>query len=143
MEDKDKKGDSIEISIGGDNPGMIAIGTEITQTQNLRPPTDDELAELKRAFADLRAQVQGQALPEMREAAIAQVDELEKAVHADEPDISTMEKVKNWFMKNIPVIAGSVTSVVLSPIVGKLVGVAGDALATEFKRRFGVEDEGS
>jgi len=65
------------------------------------------------------------------------VQELEEAVTAEKPDLTTMEYVKQWFVKNLPGLAGAVTGVVVNPIVGKLVEAAGDALAAEFRRRFG------
>ena len=58
---------------------------------------------------------------------------------AKEPDVSTMEYVKRWFTKNIPRLAGAVTSVVVNPIVGKIVEAAGEGLADEYRRRFGEE----
>jgi len=54
-----------------------------------------------------------------------------------EPDLTTMEYVKKWFVKNLPALAGSVTSLVVHPVVGKLVTAAGDAAVAEFNRRFG------
>ena len=65
------------------------------------------------------------------------VDELEQAITEEKPDLSTMEYVKNWFVRNLPGLAGTVTSVVVHPIVGKLVEAGGDALVGEFRRRFG------
>ena len=53
--------------------------------------------------------------------------------------MTTMEYVKRWFVKNLPGLAEAVTGVVVHPIVGKLVEAAGDALAAEFRRRFGGE----
>ncbi len=64
--------------------------------------------------------------------------ELESAVITAEPDLTTMEYLRNWFVKRLPSIAGAVTDVIVNPIVGKLVGAAGDSLAAEFRRRFGV-----
>ena len=63
--------------------------------------------------------------------------ELEQAVTEKKPDLSTMEYVRSWFLKNLPGLAGAVTSVVVHPIVGKLVEAGGDALVSEFRRRFG------
>ena len=77
------------------------------------------------------------APPEKKDAALERVDELEEAITAQEPDLPTMEYVKRWFVRNLPDLAGAVTSVVVHPIVGKLVEAAGDALAAEFRRRFG------
>lgn len=78
-----------------------------------------------------------EAPPEKKEAALERVQELEEAVTAEKPDLTTMEYVKQWFVKNLPGLAGAVTGVVVNPIVGKLVEAAGDALAAEFRRRFG------
>ena len=72
----------------------------------------------------------------MQDSASERIDELEEAIIAEKPDLSTMEYVGNWFTKNLPAIAGSVTSLVIHPIVGKLVQAAGDATVSEFERRF-------
>ena len=138
----DKGGDQISGSISGNVSGQAAIGKNIQQTQvggGAEPPTAEELAELKRSFEALRELVGTEAPAEEREAALERVDELEQAVQAEEPDVSTMEYVRNWFAKRLPGIAGAVTGVVVNPIVGKLVAAAGDAVAGEFKRRFGGE----
>ena len=58
-------------------------------------------------------------------------------VNAEEPDLSVMEYVKGWFGKHLPQLAGAVASVVVHPVVGKVVGAAGDLAAAEFRRRFG------
>jgi hypothetical protein len=50
-----------------------------------------------------------------------------------------MEYVRNWFVKNLPSVAGSVVSLIVHPLVGKLVEVGGDAMATTFRKRFGIE----
>ena len=40
-------------------------------------------------------------------------------------------------IKHLPAVAGSITALVFHPILGKLVEAGGDALAAEFRRRFG------
>ena len=65
------------------------------------------------------------------------MDELEQAITERKPHLSTMEYVRNWFGKHIPGLAGAVVSVVVHPIVGKLVEAAGDLLAVDFRKRFG------
>ena len=52
---------------------------------------------------------------------------------AEEPDLTTAQYVGRWFARNLPRLAGAVTGVVIHPIVGKLVGAAGDALVAEFR----------
>ena len=145
MSEKDKSGDVIRATISGDVSGQVAVGKGITQIETVgaaRPEvTEAELAELRQALADLKTQVEAQSPPEKKEAALERVQELEEAVTAKEPDLTTMEYVKRWFGKNLPRLAGAVTGVVVHPIVGKLVEAAGDTLAAEFRRRFGEEEE--
>jgi hypothetical protein len=45
--------------------------------------------------------------------------------------------LQNWFGKNVLGLAGAVLSVVVHPIVGKLVEAAGDLFTTGFRKRFG------
>jgi hypothetical protein len=143
MIEQEPSGDVIRATISGDISGQVAVGKGITQIQTIgvaRPEvTDADLAELRQILADLKAKVAAEAPPEKKDAALERVEELEEAVTAREPDLTTMEYVKRWFVKNLPGLAGAVTSVVVHPIVGKLVEAAGDALATEFRRRFGRE----
>jgi hypothetical protein len=143
MSEQERSGDVIRATISGDISGQVAVGKGITQTQTIgaaRPEvTETDLAELRQALADLRAKVAAEAPPEKKDAALERVEELEDALTAKEPDLATMEYVKGWFAKNLPDLAGAVTSVVVHPTVGKLVEAAGDALAAEFRRRFGGE----
>jgi hypothetical protein len=142
MSASDGAGDTISATISGPVSGQVAVGKAIHQIQAVGAPvekvSDEELAALRAALAELRAQVA--AAPEVpeaqKEAARERVSELEDAVMAPEPDLSTMEYVRNWFAKHLPSLAGAVTGVVVNPIVGKLVAAAGDALTAEFKRRF-------
>jgi len=141
ISEQEESGDVIRATISGDISGQVAVGKGITQIQTIgaaRPEvTETDLADLRQALADLKAKVEVKAPPEKKDAALERVDELEEAITAQEPDLPTMEYVKRWFVRNLPDLAGAVTSVVVHPIVGKLVEAAGDALAAEFRRRFG------
>ena len=99
--------------------------------------TRAELEELNQLLAHLRSKVEVEAHPDKKDVALERVGELEGAIAEEKPDLTTMEYVKNWFVKNLPGLAGTVTSVVVHPIVGKLVEAGGDALVEEFRRRFG------
>jgi len=136
-------GDVINANISGQVSGQVGVGKDITQTQAIgaEPPkiTETELAELRKILADLKAQVEAEAPPDKRDGALERVEELGKAVTAKEPDLTTMEYVKKWFGNNLPTLAGAVTGVVINPIVGKVVEAAGQGLAAEFRRRFGIE----
>ena len=131
----------ITSNITGDVSGQVAVGTDIEQRQSLGGSASEvseaELAELRQLLKALQTRVAAEAPVEKREAALERVAELEEAVTTPEPDLTTMEYVKQWFARHLPSLAGAVTSVVVNPIVGKLVGAAGDAAVSEFRRRFG------
>jgi len=143
MSEQEKSGDVIRATISGDISGQVAVGKGITQIQTIGAArlevTEADLAELRQALVNLKAQVAAEAPPDKKDAALERVEELEEAVTAEEPDLTTMEYINRWFVKNLPGLAGAVTSVVVHPIVGKLVEAAGDTLAAEFRRRFGGE----
>ena len=141
MSSQERSGDVIHGTISGPVTGQAAIGKDIQQTYTTgaTPPqvTAEDLAALRQALAALKAQVAAEAPPDKKDAALERVDELEAAVTASEPDLSTMEYVKGWFIRNAPQVAGAVTGVVVNPIVGKVVEAAGEGLAAKFRRRFG------
>jgi hypothetical protein len=89
-------------------------------------------------MAALRQRVAEDAPAEVQAPALERIGELEEAMNAPKPDLSTMEYVKNWFDRHLPDIASSVTGIIMNPVVAKLVQGAGDILMLEFRRRFGV-----
>lgn len=121
-----------QVSVGGQ--GNILNQTLGTAQSEV---TEADLEVLRRLLANVKAQVKAEAPPEKSRAALERLDELEVAVTAKEPDLSTMEYIKNWFFKNLPTLSGAVTSIVIHPIVGKLVEAAGETLAEDFRDRFG------
>jgi hypothetical protein len=131
----------INVSIGGDVSGQIAIGNNNTQMQtqptNKPTVTDNELRALSELIERLKKQVLDAAPPDNKQPALERVGELEQALTGEKPDLSTIEYVRNWFAKNIPQLAGVVTSLVVHPVIGKLVEAAGETFTHEFKRRFG------
>lgn len=142
MSEEKKSGDSISATIGDvSDRSQVAVGHHINQTQThgAQPVTEEEMAQLRQMFDELKTKIAQEVPPAAQEKALERVDELQEAVTAKEPDLTTMEYVRNWFVKNLPSVAGSVVSLVVHPIVGKLVEVGGDALASTFRKRFGVE----
>lgn len=120
----------------GDTSGQVVVGSGNTVhrtevSQQTAPLTPAELAVLRAEFVRVRG-----LLPEDDQAALERLDELEEAVTAPEPDLSTMEYVRRWFGKHLPALAGSITGLIVHPIVGRLVEAAGDTMAAEFRRRF-------
>ena len=132
-------GDHISATISGTVSGQVAVGKDIAQSQQIGAPaelSEEERMALAQAFADVQDQIRAAAPPETSAAALERLDELEEAVGAPEPDLSTMEYVSGWFAKNLPSVAGAIAGIVVHPVVGKMVSAAGEALAGEFKRRF-------
>ena len=85
----------------------------------------------------LKAKVGADAPPERREEATELVDELENAILAEVPGVRRMAFIRDWFSAHVPRLAGAVTELVLSPLVGKIVGAAGDLATTVFRNTFG------
>ena len=137
-------GDDIRVSIGGSvkEGGQVGIGRDISQSyvrsHNEAPSavTEADLAELRRAIEAVKAQIVADAPPEQQAAALERVDELEEAVVADEPDLTTLQYIRKWFGKNLPKLAGAVTGLIVHPVVGKLVEAAGDLVAEQFRELF-------
>ena len=139
---KNNRRDRMSVHVEGDIPGQIAIGNNINQTQTLGEVStkisETDLETLHNLIENLKQQISTSAPADQREKAIEKVSELEEAITAKKPDLTTMEYVKNWFVKNLPQLAGAVTGLVVNPIVGKLVEASGEVIAHEFKRRFGL-----
>jgi hypothetical protein len=142
MSEKGKLPDKTSVTIKGNVSGQIGIGNNISQSQTEihNVATAADLNDLRQALHDLRAKVEAEAPAEKKAAALERVQELEQAITEKEPDLSTMEYVKNWFGKNIPTLAGAIASIVVHPIVGKLVEAGGDLLVEDFQHRFGSKD---
>ena len=144
MSDEKKSGDYISANVGDvSGRSQVAVGKDISQAQTHGAPpvvTEADRAAVQKMFDELRVTVAREAPPGEKEKALERVDELKEAVTAKEPDLTTMEYVKNWFVKHLPSVAGSVVGLIVHPLVGKLVEVGGDALAASFRHRFGVEE---
>ncbi len=138
MSKKPTRSQGVTVNIAGNVSGQVAVGKNIKQALRASAPklTQAELKTLEELIAGLKQQVSAVAPVDKKESALEKVSELEQAITDKKPDISTMEYVRNWFVKNIPGLAGAVTGLVVNPLVGKLVEAAGETIAQEFKRRF-------
>lgn len=119
MTSSGNKGDQISANISGDVSGQIAVGKNISQVHQSGPlqpleVTPTELEELKGVFKVLKAQISTSTAPERRASALERVDELEEAVTADKPDLTTVEYVKQWFVKHLPALSGAVTGMIFT-----------------------------
>lgn len=92
--------------------------------------------DLDTLFQSLLKLVEEQAPAPKKQEALQQVHTLRSAIQASKPDVSRMQSVLNWFKRSVPQLAGAVTSVVVHPIVGRVVEAAGEVAADELRRRF-------
>lgn len=138
---KQEQASRITAHISGPISGQVAIGNgnhQEQRTQNFYHSEEFALAKLADACAALKSEVRFHAPAEKKAAAQEQVDKLHEAATKKEPDLDSMERVQRWFIKNLPGLAGAVASLVVHPVVGKLVEVSGEALAGELRQRFGL-----
>lgn len=128
----DESAGKFDIHIGDVSQSQVVIGdyNTVTQKAGLSP---EEATKLRGLFEGLRSSVEEQAPPERRGEAVAQAEELERAVVSERPDVGRVRKVLRWFRDNAPQLAGAVVSVVVNPLVGKAVEGAGEAIAGQFK----------
>lgn len=132
-------GDRFSIRVGGDVSGQVVAGSgnvlNWNQIQTAGPVTAEDLDGLRDAFDEFRRLLSAEA-GDQADLAQQKLDELEEAVTADEPDVATMEATRGWFLRKLPGLAKQVSSLILNPIVTRLVATAGDQLLAEFTRRF-------
>ncbi len=139
---KRRTGDSFETHIGSvSGPVHTGKGDIVIERWDAQGTTAADLEALHALFSNLRGRVAAEAPPELAEEAQVQVDTLEKATTAEEPDLSAMERVRDWFLQHLPSVAGAVTSLLVNPILGKVIEAAGDLAAGELRRRFGQQEE--
>ncbi len=131
-------GDIIQATIG-DNASQVAVGKNIHQQQNSSSTevTQADLQQLRALFDDFKQQIEQQAPPDKKAAALERVEELHQEITSKKPELSTFDYVKNWFAKNLPGLLGGVTSLIINPLVGKVVEAASGVAADAIRRRFG------
>jgi hypothetical protein len=145
MSEQEQSGDRISADFSGATvSGTVGVGKGIEQRQAVGTMTTQvtqaELDDLRSSFDAVRAQVRAEAPDDKREPALERIDELEQALVTDKPDPATAGYVKGWFARNVPAIAGAVLSLVVHPVVGKLVEAGGNALADQFAQLVGGDE---
>jgi hypothetical protein len=135
---KQKPQSQISWNSGNVSGSQIVVGNGNVVIHNEAPAVSPaELKKLRAEFSKLKQQIEATVPDDKKEEALKKADELQASVLDRKPNPSKMASIRNWFVKNAPGLAGTVTSVIVNPIVGKLVEAAGDAVAGEFKNQFG------
>jgi hypothetical protein len=116
------------ISFGNVTNSQFVTGdyNHVEQTIGLSP---EDVAALRGVFADLRANVAAEVDPGQQQEALTEVAELERSLVTKTPDPGRVRKALRWFREHAPQLAGTVLSVVVHPLVGKVVEGAGEAVA--------------
>jgi hypothetical protein len=146
--------DKLPPNIGGDaiiaNVGAgaqnVAVGKNIQQTiiATLGAPTANDKQVIDEKFAELNAtlgKLGKQIDPTTKKMAEFQIkllqDELTKTDAKETPSASVITKVGDWLLDNVPMMAEAVVGLFASPIVGKVIGKAGEVAIKWAKQRFG------
>ena len=141
-QDPQTSGDIIKGEVGNVGPGaQVGIGKGITQTSISITPqlSSEELAEVSRMFATLREQLAALDIPQSKKLTGQELaSELEKELTKTDgaPDGNAIKFLGSWLLDNIPAMAGTITGIFASPIVGKLVEASGDLAKRWMKERF-------
>jgi hypothetical protein len=121
----------------GAQVNVAGAGAEMVTVSGL---TAAELAQVQSLVNALKDAVEAQGLPddEKTEAKIM-ADRVEKELTAKDrkPDGGKLKAAALWLLEYGGKIAGAVTSIFVSPIVGKVVEAAGDLAAGWVKDQFG------
>ncbi len=120
------------LQIGTVTGSQVIVGdyNTVSQRIGLTPAETDQLRSL---FTGLRSGVSANAPAGVQPEAETQVAELEAALVSEQPDPGRVRRVLRWFRENAPQLAGAVVSVVINPLVGKVVEGAGAAIAERFQ----------
>lgn len=131
-------GDIIQATIGSNNSNVV-VGKDNRQvvSSGSGEISEADLQQLRSLFDDLKQQIIAQAPPDKKDAALERVDELQQEITSKKPELSTFDYVRNWFSKNLPGLLGGVTSLIVNPLVGKVVEAVSGVAANAIKQRFG------
>ncbi len=154
------------ISIGGDVGGSVTVGdgnvvigsmegsssvvisgrvtSQMFTSQQFavlgRVGTDSEVQSLGESFEALNQDIDKEAPPELKGEAQGQADRLKAEITSEKPDLSAMQKIKTWFIENLPSILGTLTGIFTHPLVGKLVEASGEFTLSQFRQRLGLPE---
>jgi hypothetical protein len=139
---KDEKqsagGDIIQATIGNNNTNVVVGKNNQQQVVTSKGEVSAaDLQQLRALFDDLKQQIIAQAPPDKKDAALERVDELQQEITSKKPELSTFDYVRSWFSKNLPGLLGSVTSLIVNPLVGKVVEAVSGVAANAIKQHFG------
>jgi len=81
----------VEIFAGSGSPEITVRSVPVQETTPGWAITEEETVELQGLFDVLRANIEAEAPHDVQQGALEPADELQQAVNAKQPDLSTME----------------------------------------------------
>ena len=135
-----KAGGDVIVATVGAGAHNVAVGKDITQ-QIDSPPTPTELHALEQQFARLASLLEQSNIdPRTAGRAEAQLEtlqaELSKTEPGEAPSGSTIQRVGDWLLDNVPELTQAITELFGLPAVGKILSKAGDAAVDWWRERF-------
>jgi len=136
-------GDVITANIGA-GAKNIAVGKDIRQTitETVGPPTPDDKkiieAQFQRVLDALNAPTIDPRKAGRAEGNLETLKEELTKTGADEmPNASTISRVGDWLLDNVPELTQALTELFGMPAVGRVIAKAGDSAVAWLRRRFG------
>ncbi len=135
-----KAGGDVIVATVGAGAQNVAVGKNITQQIN-SPPTPAELHALEQQFTKLATLLkQSNIDPRTAGRAEAQLEtlqaELNKTESGETPSGSTIQRVGDWLLDNVPELTQAITELFGLPAVGKILNKAGGAVVDWWRERF-------
>lgn len=130
---------NIETHVSDVGPGAQVVVGENIQAALTNTTPEQDVVEIQRLIAELKTQLAGLELSADKKIIGSEfVNQLEGELVKEDgkPDPSIIKTSGNWLMKNIPALAGALTSLFINPIVGKVVEAAGSIAADWVKEQF-------
>lgn len=142
MEASNVKGDVIIATVGA-GAKNVAVGKNITQTvtEVLGPPAPDDKKQIAQGFAMVLAALAKLPVDDATaERAKARIEILQEELEKpgdDAPSASTIIKLGDWLLDNLPAIGAALGTFFALPAVGRVVGAAGEPAVQWVRQRFG------
>ena len=131
------KGATSVISAG--DIGQVFTESQSSNLQNVG--SREDLQSFVDMLSNFQQQIETTAPEQLQAASKEQAEKLKDQVTSKKPDVTTIEKIKVWFAKNLPGMLGMLTGILTHPIVGKLVEAAGEYTLGQFRERLGLPKE--
>jgi hypothetical protein len=130
------------ITVQGDATNL-AIGSQMTQT-SYRVEGQRAAQEIAQHLADVESAL-GALKPKLDPGSASMAEfnldllkaELTKTGNKDTPSATTITRIGDWLLENLPELAGELTGLFTAPAVGKVVATAGSLAMSWVRERFG------